>query len=141
MPTLLHYSTTPFSYSFHPLHFHKHNRQYPKITLLRQCINSYIDTASDWTGELDSDVKTAESNNKLLYVEEWGVSDDSFNDQASAINSAGIPWVSSWGPTQSFALFFIITFHTPHSTITLIFPSHENTKTPLVSRPFPMRHK
>ncbi|KAF2236156.1 glycoside hydrolase family 5 protein [Viridothelium virens] len=59
-------------------------------------IHGYVGTANFWSSNLPSMESTAASNNKLLYVEEWGVTTsdtDNFDSQASAINGAGIPFV------------------------------------------------
>ncbi|CAL5873313.1 uncharacterized protein PFLUO_LOCUS7584 [Penicillium psychrofluorescens] len=59
-------------------------------------IHSYVGDASSWSGILSGDEKVAAAANKLIYVEEWGVStsyNSDFNDQAAAINSAGYPWI------------------------------------------------
>jgi mannan endo-1,4-beta-mannosidase len=61
-------------------------------------IHSYVSDASTWSGLLSGDETKASASNKLIYVEEWGVStsySSNFDDQAAAINGAGYPWVSS----------------------------------------------
>ena len=59
-------------------------------------VHAYPDTASYWTSTLPSYLSTAESAEKLLYVEEWGVktsSIDDFDTQAAALTGTGVPWV------------------------------------------------
>ncbi|KAI9703504.1 MAG: hypothetical protein M1820_005808 [Bogoriella megaspora] len=59
-------------------------------------IHAYVGTANFWSSNLPNLESTAAFHNKLLYVEEWGVSTDyadDFNSQVAAINGAGVPWL------------------------------------------------
>lgn len=58
-------------------------------------IHGYVGTAAFWTGFLPSNEASTAAQNKLLMVEEWGVStdyQDGFDAQAAAITAQGIPF-------------------------------------------------
>ncbi|RFU73379.1 glycoside hydrolase family 5 [Trichoderma arundinaceum] len=59
-------------------------------------IHAYVGSASTWGALSPGWISSAASNNKLAYVEEWGVATNyasNFDAQASAINGQSIPWV------------------------------------------------
>ena len=60
-------------------------------------VHAYVGDASTWGAILPGMQSQCANNNKLLYVEEWGVATsyhDNFNSQSAAINGQAIPWVS-----------------------------------------------
>jgi mannan endo-1,4-beta-mannosidase len=66
----------------------------PSIDLMS--VHAYVGDASTWGSIMPGFESSSASNNKLVYVEEWGVStsyNSDFNSQSSAINQIGYPWV------------------------------------------------
>jgi mannan endo-1,4-beta-mannosidase len=60
-------------------------------------VHAYVGSASTWGAIMPGFEASAASNNKLVYIEEWGVATSypsDFNDQSAAINNIAYPWVS-----------------------------------------------
>ncbi len=61
-------------------------------------VHAYVGDASSWGYDLPGYESSCAANNKLLYVEEWGVTttySSNFNQQSAAIDALGYPWVST----------------------------------------------
>ncbi|TAQ89287.1 hypothetical protein B7494_g2360 [Chlorociboria aeruginascens] len=59
-------------------------------------VHAYVGSASSWSNLLPKFESSCASNNKLVYVEEWGVSTSypsDFSDQITSLNAQDIPWV------------------------------------------------
>lgn len=66
----------------------------PSIDLMS--VHAYVGDASTWGSIMPRFESSSAANNKLVYIEEWGVStsyDSDFNSQSAAINQIGYPWV------------------------------------------------
>lgn len=66
-------------------------------------VHAYVGDASTWGAIMPGFEASSASNNKLVYVEEWGVStsyNSNFDSQAAAINKQGYPWVCYGLPLQ-----------------------------------------
>jgi mannan endo-1,4-beta-mannosidase len=71
-------------------------------------VHSYVGQASTWGSILPSFESQAAANNKLIYVEEWGVATSypsNFNSQAAAINAQRYPWVRTLCLSSDFELY------------------------------------
>ncbi|GFP59156.1 probable mannan endo-1,4-beta-mannosidase F [Trichoderma asperellum] len=59
-------------------------------------VHAYVGSASTWGSIMPGFEASAAANNKLVYVEEWGVATSypsDFNDQSAALNSIAYPWL------------------------------------------------
>ncbi|PNP40479.1 hypothetical protein TGAMA5MH_07476 [Trichoderma gamsii] len=66
----------------------------PSIDLMS--VHAYVGSASTWGNIMPGFEASAASNNKLVYIEEWGVAtsySSNFNDQSAAINNIAYPWM------------------------------------------------
>jgi mannan endo-1,4-beta-mannosidase len=78
-------------------------------------VHAYVGDASTWGAIMPGFESSSASNNKLVYVEEWGVATSypsDFDSQSAAIHQIGYPWVCSSSLLSRYA------YNNPSTTLT-----------------------